>query len=219
MLLFSSQLFQDIPVRLKGCQWRLIYSTMEHGISMNTLFRKSEKFGPNILVIQTMDGAYFGAFATETWAIHPKYFGSGESFLFTFYPEYKAYRWSGTNEYFLLAKPGALAVGGGLAHFSFFPFPLPLPLPLSLYVMSTITRINIFICATGGILVGISDFGSRRTCLPEPAGNAPRSIMSRSPSRRLSTFMLSKSGGSRSRPGIPAKRALPSRPIRKSIPF
>ena len=45
-------------------------------------------------------GYVFGAFCTETWKKSPTFYGTGETFLFTFREENKPviYRWSGEND-------------------------------------------------------------------------------------------------------------------------
>eukprot|EP01027_Heterolobosea_sp_BB2_P014823 GEZU01021266.1.p2 GENE.GEZU01021266.1~~GEZU01021266.1.p2 ORF type:complete len:147 (+),score=31.58 GEZU01021266.1:140-580(+) len=70
--------------------------------------------GPTLIIVQDMDGTIFGGFASESWQISAKYYGTGEAFLFTFKDgEYKAYHWTRQNEYFQLSKENAIAFGGG----------------------------------------------------------------------------------------------------------
>ena len=71
----------------------LIYSSNEHGISLTTFYTRSEKYEPTILLIKTTEGEVFGAYCSSTWATRnlkddkgrrQHYFGTGETFLFTF---------------------------------------------------------------------------------------------------------------------------------------
>lgn len=50
------QLARRLPARVQGYPWRLAYSTLEHGTSLKTLYRKSASLdSPVLLVIKDMD--------------------------------------------------------------------------------------------------------------------------------------------------------------------
>lgn len=50
------QLARRLPARVQGYPWRLTYSTLEHGTSLKTLYRKSASLdSPVLLVIKDMD--------------------------------------------------------------------------------------------------------------------------------------------------------------------
>ena len=52
----GSQLARRLPARVQGYPWRLAYSTLEHGTSLKTLYRKSASLdSPVLLVIKDMD--------------------------------------------------------------------------------------------------------------------------------------------------------------------
>lgn len=52
----NSQLARRLPARVQGYPWRLAYSTLEHGTSLKTLYRKSAALdSPVLLVIKDMD--------------------------------------------------------------------------------------------------------------------------------------------------------------------
>ena len=52
----DSQLARRLPARVQGYPWRLVYSTLEHGTSLKTLYRKSASLdSPVLLVIKDMD--------------------------------------------------------------------------------------------------------------------------------------------------------------------
>lgn len=54
--LFIVQLARSLPARVQGYPWRLAYSTLEHGTSLKTLYRKSASLdSPVLLVIKDMD--------------------------------------------------------------------------------------------------------------------------------------------------------------------
>ena len=79
-------LSQALPMRFRGKNFVLVYSTQEHGISLMTLYRKIEYCEPAILIIKTTHGDVFGAFLNHEVEMSKKdkYYGDGESFVFKF---------------------------------------------------------------------------------------------------------------------------------------
>ena len=71
-------------------EWTLAFSLLEHGASLDTMFRCCQRTSSSILCVRTIDNCVFGAFVTEAWEKQSGYFGSGESFLFTFARELSA---------------------------------------------------------------------------------------------------------------------------------
>ena len=68
-----------LPVRLRQHDWRLAFSTDQHGCSLQTLYRRLASRGPSLLVVLDADGSVFGGFASESWrADASHYFGTGE---------------------------------------------------------------------------------------------------------------------------------------------
>jgi len=76
--------------------WYLLYAPLKHGISYELYLRKTESVGPHIIVVRDLDKVVFGAFVTESWKKTNLFYGSGESFLFSFKgnsQQIKAYPW------------------------------------------------------------------------------------------------------------------------------
>ncbi|XP_053141248.1 nuclear receptor coactivator 7 isoform X2 [Hemicordylus capensis] len=112
------QLAQRLPARVQGYPWRLVYSTQEHGTSLKTLYRKSASLdSPVLLVIKDMDNQIFGAYATHPFKFSDHYYGTGETFLYTFNPLFKVFKWSGENTYFINGDVTSLELGGGDGRF------------------------------------------------------------------------------------------------------
>ncbi|XP_015714013.1 nuclear receptor coactivator 7 isoform X4 [Coturnix japonica] len=112
------QLAQRLPARVQGYPWRLAYSTLEHGTSLKTLYRKSASLdSPVLLVIKDMDNQIFGAYATHPFKFSDHYYGTGETFLYTFSPNFKVFKWSGENTYFINGDMTSLELGGGGGRF------------------------------------------------------------------------------------------------------
>ncbi|XP_015228835.1 PREDICTED: nuclear receptor coactivator 7-like isoform X1 [Cyprinodon variegatus] len=126
MLIDSSDILQDthieklacrLPARVQGYLWRLAYSTEKNGTSLKTLYRNlADVDSPVLLVIKDMDQQIFGAFSTHPFRVSEHFYGTGETFLYSFCPEIKVYRWSGENSYFVKGNTDSLQMGGGGGH-------------------------------------------------------------------------------------------------------
>ncbi|XP_020381613.2 oxidation resistance protein 1-like [Rhincodon typus] len=107
-------LAKNLPPRTVGYPWTLIYSTAKHGMSLKTLYRSMTGIDtPMLLVIKDSDGQIFGALASEPFKVSDCFYGTGETFLFTFYPEFKIFKWTGDNMFFIKGDMDSLAFGGG----------------------------------------------------------------------------------------------------------
>uniref|UniRef100_A0A668AVB2 Nuclear receptor coactivator 7a n=1 Tax=Myripristis murdjan TaxID=586833 RepID=A0A668AVB2_9TELE len=112
--LLNQQLAAHMPARTKGYPWQLVYSTAVHGTSLKTLYRNMAAFdNPVLLVIKDMHNKVFGAFSSDPFRVSDCCYGTGETFLYSFSPDFKVYRWSGENYYFVRGHLGSLQIGGG----------------------------------------------------------------------------------------------------------
>ncbi|XP_057788357.1 uncharacterized protein LOC131005401 isoform X2 [Salvia miltiorrhiza] len=107
----------SLPNIVKGCQWVMLYSTAKHGISLNTLIRKSTDLpGPLLLITGDKQGAVFGGLFDRPLKVTSKrkYQGTNQSFVFTTrYGEPRLFRATGANRYFYLCLNDLIAFGGG----------------------------------------------------------------------------------------------------------
>jgi len=110
-----------IPLRFQILDWRLLYSSKEHGMSLNTLIEKSRKKGSSVLFVQTAQNEIFGFFHAESWKHSTGYYGSGECFLFRLFEgkdidkKYiEIFPWSKANRLFILSNADLLTIGGGM---------------------------------------------------------------------------------------------------------
>ncbi|KAL4624754.1 oxidation resistance protein 1-like isoform X3 [Arapaima gigas] len=109
---------RNLPPRTIGYPWSLAYSTSKHGMSIKTLYRAMQaQDSPVLLVIKDSDGQLFGALASEPFKISDGFYGTGETFLFTFYPAFEVFRWTGDNMFFMKGDMDSLAFGGGGGEF------------------------------------------------------------------------------------------------------
>ncbi|XP_068150265.1 GTPase-activating protein skywalker isoform X7 [Drosophila tropicalis] len=128
-LLFT--LWSWLPVRITMYQPKLLYTTEEHGCSLTTFYVRVEQHEPTLLMIKTCNNEVFGAYCSSRWfernvkddkGQRQAYFGTGETFLFSLYPERAKYPWVGiegdkdlghSSELFMAADSKMITIGGG----------------------------------------------------------------------------------------------------------
>lgn len=109
--------------RLSG-SWNLLYSLDQHGISLNTLYSRCDPHaGSTLVVMRDSNDVLFGVWLGD--GVHPtkgSYYGSGESFLWSFRPDeqLRVYKWTGKNDYVALCEPEYLSFGGGDGHYGLY---------------------------------------------------------------------------------------------------
>ncbi|ETI52532.1 hypothetical protein, variant 1 [Phytophthora nicotianae P1569] len=107
-----------LPITSQLCRWYRIYSVEANGSSLETLLILAKKQSPTLLVVKDAGGNVFGGFASDEWHHAFHYYGTGESFLFSFANPSAAggfvkYQWSRKNSYFMLCSDESLIMGGG----------------------------------------------------------------------------------------------------------
>ncbi|KAL6448828.1 hypothetical protein ACFW04_000528 [Cataglyphis niger] len=108
------QLCRHLPARAEGYHWTLVFSTSQHGFSLNSMYRKMAKIeSPILLVIEDTEGNVFGALTSCALHVSDHFYGTGESLLFRFTPKFQCFNWSGDNLYFIKGNNESLAIGAG----------------------------------------------------------------------------------------------------------
>ncbi|XP_029306649.1 oxidation resistance protein 1a isoform X4 [Cottoperca gobio] len=112
------KLARNLPPRTIGYPWTLAFGTSKHGMSIKSLYRAMQgQDTPVLMVIKDSDGQVFGALASEPFKVSDGYYGTGETFLFTFNPEFEVFKWTGDNMFFIKGDMDSLAFGGGSGEF------------------------------------------------------------------------------------------------------
>ncbi|XP_055919650.1 GTPase-activating protein skywalker isoform X10 [Eupeodes corollae] len=124
-------LWSWLPVRITMYQPVLLYTTEEHGCSLTTFYVRVEQHEPTLMMIKTCNNEVFGAYCSSRWfernvkddkGQRQAYFGTGETFLFSLYPERAKYPWVGiegdkglghSSELFMAADAKMITIGGG----------------------------------------------------------------------------------------------------------
>jgi hypothetical protein len=109
-------LASGVPPLQRLQQWHLAYSPSRHGISLSTLYRKSGGHVPTLLVVKDASGYIFGCYSEDGWRAAPRFYGSGETFVFQLEPHRVMYPWRSVcdvkNDFFQYGTLDCLAVGG-----------------------------------------------------------------------------------------------------------
>ncbi|KAA0710089.1 Oxidation resistance protein 1 [Triplophysa tibetana] len=97
LTIYSTSLLNDeMPFTLSSSQgtigypWSLAFSTSNHGMSIKSLYRTMQgQDSPVLMIIKDSDGQLFGALASQPFKVSDGFYGTGETFLFTFCPDFK----------------------------------------------------------------------------------------------------------------------------------
>ena len=69
---------------MKHNTWSLLYDIGHDGVSMHTFYRKVSNHNATLLVIKDTAGNVFGSFNYTTWKKSKYFYGTGETFLYSF---------------------------------------------------------------------------------------------------------------------------------------
>ncbi|XP_042086288.1 TLD domain-containing protein 2 isoform X3 [Ovis aries] len=77
------------------------------------------KGSPAPFRLQATDSSFqmFGAFSSSALRLSKGFYGTGETFLFSFSPQLKVFKWTGSNSFFVKGDLDSLMMGCGSGHF------------------------------------------------------------------------------------------------------
>jgi hypothetical protein len=110
-----SHIWSWIPPRYKIMDLELVFVSSEQGHRLASLYEACEGEEPLILVVETTEGDVFGAYLSKSLRGRStkRFFGTGETFLFSIRPNLAAFSWSDShnNQQFIYGDQNFLAVG------------------------------------------------------------------------------------------------------------
>lgn len=81
------ELSRFLPARAEGYAWSLLFTTSNMGFSLKSMYRSLAKYdGPVLLIIRDTEHVVFGAFCSCNLQPSETFYGTGETYLFTFKP-------------------------------------------------------------------------------------------------------------------------------------
>jgi len=122
--ILNNDIFENIrlflPVRLRGKNWKRLFSTEVHGTSWTTFYSNISSnplhSSETIIVVKDSSGESFGLFATEDWVVKEGFFGTGECFVFKTWPTFKCWLWDPNYpDYWQIATKGHIGIGAEYA--------------------------------------------------------------------------------------------------------
>ncbi|XP_055357759.1 oxidation resistance protein 1-like [Paramacrobiotus metropolitanus] len=111
--LIRKTLIPELPSRARFYPWTLVYNTAIHGFSLKTLYRKMLKIeSPTLLIVRDVQDHTFGAIVSCALKVAEHFYGTGESALFSFTPEFRIYNWC-SNSFIVRGLTESIAIGSG----------------------------------------------------------------------------------------------------------
>ena len=107
----------DIWIFIISCS---VFCTARHGFSLRSLYRRCEaRDQPALLIINTDTNITFGAFLSHPPAISDTFYGTGESWLFSYREgRLRIFPWTGENNFILQGNTQSIVVGAGNRYMS-----------------------------------------------------------------------------------------------------
>ena len=73
-----------MPGLYKIARWNLLYRISLHGVSMNTFYERLSGATASLVIMEDQHKFKFGVMVHENWERSNSFYGSSETFLFTF---------------------------------------------------------------------------------------------------------------------------------------
>eukprot|EP01083_Nonionella_stella_P084907 235140_1 len=107
------------PPRYQIMKWKLFYSLLNDGCSMQTFYGNTQDFEQSLLILKDNDNNIFGAFLDSKWkAEYHHYTGSANCFVYRFsfeHDEYSIFEYhsSGDKPYYVQSDYDGITIGAG----------------------------------------------------------------------------------------------------------
>jgi hypothetical protein len=110
-----AQIISCVPDLYQMFEWKLIYSNIQHGTSFSNLMRRANSASPFIIIIKDCVGNILGAYGSDKLKFSQTYYGTGESFIYTFKKsqEIHEFPWSKKNDLFINVSESGIMFGAG----------------------------------------------------------------------------------------------------------
>jgi hypothetical protein len=102
----------SLDFRFRNRTWKLLFQSKTNGTSLRTLVQKSANHSTLVLFISTVDNYLFGCFLNTKIEFRSHYYGTGETFIFTFSPQMRKYPASMKNNFFVSFTNIDFMIGG-----------------------------------------------------------------------------------------------------------
>jgi hypothetical protein len=79
-----SELCKRMPGLYKIASWTLLYRMSEHGVSLNTFYKRLSTATASLVIMEDENKFKFGAMVHDKWERSNKFYGTSETFVFTF---------------------------------------------------------------------------------------------------------------------------------------
>ena len=114
------ELHQCLPYYHQYCNLKLLYSISKDGCALKTFYQKMEGINDSILIVKDDSDNVFGAYGSEGYSPLGKFYGTGETFLFTFYTGNRihVFNSTGVNEHYIYSDDNQVAFGCSDDYFS-----------------------------------------------------------------------------------------------------
>jgi len=122
--ILNEQLLKELHCRLpyyhQFSNWKRLYSLSKDGCALKTLINKTQENQNTILIVKDDENNIFGAYASEAFELSGNFYGTGETFLFSFFKDNRihVYNSTGINENYIYGDEKQIAFGCSDDYFS-----------------------------------------------------------------------------------------------------
>lgn len=73
-----------VPSVYQYKNWDLVFNPSHDGVSFGTFYLKAQNYNPTFMLIRDTKQNVFGVFASQIWRDGNEFYGTGETFVFSF---------------------------------------------------------------------------------------------------------------------------------------